>query len=148
MRLGVIDFSEKHANIGTLFWATVFLHLSPTKWWGPFTCGMNMIHADRVTISLRLVHEVERLWHACRWDVPMYLFLYLDLSFCQLWTPGKSLTPMIFYICLFLIHLITCHTLAPPDIQIIQKILFAKQPSGPLSNECCQCINTEFRQSW
>ena len=23
MRLGVIDFSEKHANIGTLFWATV-----------------------------------------------------------------------------------------------------------------------------
>ena len=24
MRLGVIDFSEKHANIGTLFWATVY----------------------------------------------------------------------------------------------------------------------------
>ena len=23
MQLGVIDFSEKHANIGTLFWATV-----------------------------------------------------------------------------------------------------------------------------
>ena len=23
MWLGVIDFSEKHANIGTLFWATV-----------------------------------------------------------------------------------------------------------------------------
>ena len=23
MQLGVIDFSERHANIGTLFWATV-----------------------------------------------------------------------------------------------------------------------------
>ena len=26
MRLGVIDFSEKHANIGTLFWATVYIY--------------------------------------------------------------------------------------------------------------------------
>ena len=25
MQLGVIDFSEKHANIGTLFWATVYV---------------------------------------------------------------------------------------------------------------------------
>ena len=30
MRLGVIDFSEKYANIGTLFWATVNIeHISP-----------------------------------------------------------------------------------------------------------------------
>ena len=31
MWLGVIDFSEKHANIGTLFWATVYLWMRP--WW-------------------------------------------------------------------------------------------------------------------
>ena len=28
MQLGVIDFSEKHANIGTLFWATVYTWVS------------------------------------------------------------------------------------------------------------------------
>ena len=25
MRLGVIDFSEKHANIGTVVWATIYV---------------------------------------------------------------------------------------------------------------------------
>ena len=32
MRLGVIDFSEKHANIGTLFWATVLCTHAECAW--------------------------------------------------------------------------------------------------------------------
>ena len=42
MRLGVIDFSEKHANIGTLFWATVELWVGSVHSFFPFhhdSCG-------------------------------------------------------------------------------------------------------------
>ena len=37
MRLGVIDFSEKHANIGTIVWATVTAHVNKE---GAYTCSV------------------------------------------------------------------------------------------------------------
>ena len=41
MRLGVIDFSEKHANIGTVVWATV--HILDLAWEVDHTIAMDLV---------------------------------------------------------------------------------------------------------
>ena len=72
MWLGVIDFSEKHANIGTLFWATV----------GP------MVVLRRTTSGSYLLAEldgaVSRLCYAAFQLIPYYSHLSSVIRIAEL----------------------------------------------------------------
>ena len=64
MRLGVIDFSEKHANIGTLFWATVL------RIWNTLLVGFTNCSNHSSLVLFTIYHTVHRHCHCIPLSFP------------------------------------------------------------------------------